>query len=57
MPSSFLHPFTPPRREEFISISGGEGAVVCDDQGNRYLDENLAIIEREGLLERATRIG
>ncbi|MDF1595225.1 MAG: aspartate aminotransferase family protein [Acidimicrobiia bacterium] len=38
MPSSFLHPFTPPRKTEFISITGGKGAVVFDDQGNEYID-------------------
>jgi len=38
MPSSFLHPFTPPRKEEFISISGGKGAVVVDTNGNEYID-------------------
>lgn len=38
MPGSFLHPFTPPRKEEFISITGGRGAVVFDDQGNEYID-------------------
>ncbi len=38
MPSSFLHPFTSPRKTEFISITGGRGAVVIDDQGNEYID-------------------
>ena len=38
MPDPFLHPFTPPRREGFITIVGGEGSVVWDDEGNRYLD-------------------
>ena len=38
MPSSFLHPFTPPRKEEFISIVGGKGAVVFDEDGNEYID-------------------
>jgi adenosylmethionine-8-amino-7-oxononanoate aminotransferase len=38
MPSSFLHPFSPPRKEEFISISGGKGAVVFDTNGNEYID-------------------
>lgn len=38
MPSSFLHPFTSPRKTEFISITGGRGAVVVDDQGNEYID-------------------
>lgn len=38
MPSQFLHPFTPPRQEEFISIVGGDGALIFDDQGNEYID-------------------
>ena len=38
MASSFLHPFTSPRKEEFISISGGKGAVVIDTNGNEYID-------------------
>ena len=38
MPGPFLHPFTPPRKEQFISIIGGRGAVVFDDQGNEYID-------------------
>lgn len=35
---AFLHPFAPPRKSEFIRIVGGEGAVVWDDGGNRYID-------------------
>ncbi|MGB9358868.1 MAG: aminotransferase class III-fold pyridoxal phosphate-dependent enzyme, partial [Acidimicrobiia bacterium] len=38
MPGSFLHPFTRPRRREFITIERGEGAVVFDDAGNSYID-------------------
>lgn len=38
MPKPFLHPFTPPCREEFLSITGGKGAVVWDDAGNEYID-------------------
>ena len=38
MPSQFLHPFTPPRQEDFISIVGGNGALIFDDQGNEYID-------------------
>ena len=30
MPSSFLHPFTPPRKDSFLSITGGKDAVVFD---------------------------
>jgi adenosylmethionine-8-amino-7-oxononanoate aminotransferase len=36
--SHFLHPFTPPRKDTFIKIVAGEGAVVTDDQGNDYID-------------------
>jgi adenosylmethionine-8-amino-7-oxononanoate aminotransferase len=35
---AFLHPFTPPRTTEFINIVGGEGAVIWDDTGKRYID-------------------
>lgn len=38
MPSPFLHPFTPPRKDEFVTITGGDGAIVWDDRGNRYID-------------------
>jgi len=38
MPSSFLHPFTSPRKDEFITIVSGRDAVVVDDQGNEYID-------------------
>ncbi len=35
---AFLHPFTSPSRTEFIRIVGGDGAVVWDEAGNRYID-------------------
>ncbi|MCB2223875.1 MAG: aminotransferase class III-fold pyridoxal phosphate-dependent enzyme [Actinobacteria bacterium] len=38
MPSAYLHPFTPPRADRFVKIVGGEGAVVWDDAGTRYVD-------------------
>lgn len=38
MPSAFLHPFTSPRKDEFITIVAGRDAVVFDDQGNEYID-------------------
>lgn len=38
MPSAFLHPFTPPRKEEFLTITGGKGAIVWDDTGKEYID-------------------
>ena len=38
MPSSFLHPFTSPRKDEFITITSGHGAVVIDDHDNEYID-------------------
>ena len=38
MSSSFLHPFTPPRKDSFLSITGGKDAVVFDDRGNEYVD-------------------
>ncbi|HVR32954.1 MAG TPA: aminotransferase class III-fold pyridoxal phosphate-dependent enzyme [Acidimicrobiia bacterium] len=36
--SAFLHPFSPPRMSEFVTIVGGEGAEVWDTGGNRYID-------------------
>jgi putrescine aminotransferase len=38
VPSAFLHPFTPPRQVDFISIVAGKGALVWDDRGNEYVD-------------------
>jgi putrescine aminotransferase len=35
---AFLHPFSPPSREDHLSIVRGEGAVVWDADGNEYLD-------------------
>jgi adenosylmethionine-8-amino-7-oxononanoate aminotransferase len=34
----FLHPFTKPTRQQFISIARGEGAVLWDRDGNEYID-------------------
>jgi putrescine---pyruvate transaminase len=34
----FLHPFSKPTREQFISIVRGEGAVLWDRDGNEYID-------------------
>jgi putrescine---pyruvate transaminase len=36
--SAFLHPFSPPRMTEFLTIVGGEGAEIWDTEGNRYID-------------------
>jgi len=38
MPSPFLHPFSPPRKEAFISVTSGKGALVTDDRGNEFID-------------------
>jgi adenosylmethionine-8-amino-7-oxononanoate aminotransferase len=35
---AFLHPFARPAAERFITIVSGEGAIVVDDQGRRYVD-------------------
>ena len=37
-PGPFLHPFAKPASERFIPITRGEGAVVWDADGNRYVD-------------------
>jgi adenosylmethionine-8-amino-7-oxononanoate aminotransferase len=38
--SPFLHPFARPAKDgaAFITLVGGEGAVLWDDAGNRYID-------------------
>jgi adenosylmethionine-8-amino-7-oxononanoate aminotransferase len=36
--SAFLHPFTRPTASDFINITRGEGAVVWDSDGIRYVD-------------------
>ncbi|MCZ7630662.1 MAG: aminotransferase class III-fold pyridoxal phosphate-dependent enzyme [Microthrixaceae bacterium] len=36
--SAFLHPFTRPTASDFVDITRGEGAVVWDSEGNRYVD-------------------
>ncbi len=33
-----LHPFTPPAKDDFVSIVRGEGAVVYDSNGRDYVD-------------------
>jgi len=38
VPSPFLHPFTPPRKDIFLTIAGGKDAVVWDDAGKEYID-------------------
>lgn len=38
MTTRFLHPFTPPAREDYLTIVEGKGAVVLDKEGNEYVD-------------------
>ncbi len=38
MPGAFLHGFAPPRKDEFVTIARGKGAVVWDDAGNEFID-------------------
>jgi putrescine aminotransferase len=38
VPGAFLHPFSAPREDRFLSIVGGKGALVWDDRGNEYVD-------------------
>ncbi|MGI9646852.1 MAG: aspartate aminotransferase family protein [Ilumatobacteraceae bacterium] len=38
MPGSFLHPFAKPSREQFISVTRGEGALVWTDDGRQLID-------------------
>ncbi len=35
---AFLHPFAAPRRSDFLTIAGGEGAELWDADGKRYID-------------------
>ena len=36
--SPFLHPFAKPASEDFITIVRGDGSLVFDDHGRRYVD-------------------
>ena len=38
MPRAFLHPFSPPTLEDYISLVRGEGCTLWDDAGKSYLD-------------------
>ncbi len=38
MSTSLLHPFTPPRMDDFINLVGGRGAIVWDENGKEYID-------------------
>ncbi len=38
MTAALLHPFAPPRRTDFVSIVGGDGAEIWDTTGKRYID-------------------
>ncbi len=38
MVPAFLHPFAAPGRSDFIRLVAGDGAVVVDDTGRRYID-------------------
>ena len=38
MPSSFLHPFARPTRDDFITLVSGSGSTVTDVDGNDYID-------------------
>lgn len=38
MPPRFLHPFSSPSSDEFISIVRGEGASIFDADGTEYID-------------------
>ncbi|MDE0669049.1 MAG: aspartate aminotransferase family protein [Acidimicrobiia bacterium] len=38
MPRPFLHPFSHPGRDDYITLVRGEGCTLWDDAGNSYLD-------------------
>ena len=37
-PPAFLHPFAKPTATDFLRIVSGQGAIVTDDHGRRYVD-------------------
>jgi adenosylmethionine-8-amino-7-oxononanoate aminotransferase len=43
MPGAFLHPFAKPTREQFITISRGEGSLLWDGDGNELIDAMAAL--------------
>ena len=43
MPGAFLHPFAKPTREQFISVTRGEGALLWDSDGNELVDAMAAL--------------
>jgi adenosylmethionine-8-amino-7-oxononanoate aminotransferase len=40
---AFLHPFARPTEDAFVRIVRGEGALVFDDHGNRYVDATASL--------------
>lgn len=38
MPGAFLHPFSKPTRDSFVSIARGRGALLWDTNGKEYVD-------------------
>ena len=36
--NAYLHPFTSPRKGEFITLVSGHGSTVVDSNGNEYID-------------------
>ena len=38
MPSAFLHPFSAPTKEKFITVVRGDGALLWDADGNELID-------------------
>ncbi len=38
MTNAFLHPFARPTKDDFVTITRGEGALLWDSDGNEYVD-------------------
>lgn len=38
MPGAFLHPFAKPTRDQFLTMARGEGSILWDADGHRYVD-------------------
>ena len=43
MTGAFLHPFARPAREQFITLTRGDGALVWDAEGNEYVDSMASL--------------
>ena len=47
MSGAFLHPFSRPTRERFITLTRGDGARVWDSDGKEYVGKDVVIHKSE----------